>query len=319
MKDNQRIALKIFEKFPEYEWNYSDLYRDKIETRIATIYEYTRCRDWIANRYVSWLDTPIENKKSNIIDSLHKLTNGCCSPRRILKLVQEFNPNDDKDKKNVKNLFLALAYSMPECLQGHCLTPQMLYLLEFPTPFMMIRKAPWFSTMKRFDYAILEFAKRGEIQDKPEENWPFSQNLKVLEGYEEVTIAVNWNRKDAAIIEDLKKWLKRSRPFPEPTSRNRGAGYPLKCLAAQRLNRAFKQSNVSPIHIATCLHHIFGNEIQSKSIQELVPFYSEQGAVSRAAKDCLKFIGDRIAFYWRYSDSVDAKRIAIPWEQDNSP
>ena len=37
MKDNQRIALKIFEKFPEYEWNLVEVTRtDPLEKLVWT-------------------------------------------------------------------------------------------------------------------------------------------------------------------------------------------------------------------------------------------------------------------------------------------
>jgi len=316
MKYNQPLGQEVFQQFPEHEWNYADLYGNETEIRIATIYEYTRCCGWIADKYVSWLDSPIEVENSDAIGGLCARSDGLSTARKLLASIQESDPNDPQKKKDVKDLFLALTLCMPECLKGHSLTTQMLHLVEFPSPFMKIRKSSWFSTINQFDNAICEFINRGELFNKPKKNWPVSKILKVHQDFEEVTIAINWNKRDKAILDDLKRWIKESRPIPEPTSRNREAGYPLKSLAAQRLNQAFKQSQVSPINIASCLKEIFGNDIKSKAVQELVPYYEEQGAVSRAAKDCLKYIQDRIAFYWQYGGSTDTKRIAIPWGPD---
>ena len=201
---------------------------------------------------------------------------------------------------------------MPEELKGHILAPFLLFLFDFPKPYMRIRKTETFSKLNIFDQIILESAKMGLVKGFEVPNWPLSYVQTLFSEAEPVTLSIDWGKNDATLTKEFAGWLKQNRKKPENKKRIR-QGQALKSLAASRLKNTFLSRGAKVAQIPQELQAILGDDLDTDAAKEFVPFFSEQSQINRAAEAARAYVIKNIARYWRYTPGLLGPRTAVPW------
>lgn len=297
------------------EWDYRDLFGQDHEMRVATPYEYSRFVPWVEKAYVDWLDAKVDLSLSTKQRKLFGYSRQRLTPRQFLKKVQRLNPKSSEHQNAVELLFFELIYSMKEQLKGHVLAPSVLFLFDFPSPYMVIRQSEGFNATKAFDAVISEAANKGLLNQVQVPDWPFSYAQGVFQEAEEVVLHIDWKKTDGVLIQQFSEWLKRNRNKPESRKRLR-MGHQLKCLSARTLKNHFKAKSKKVGDIAYELQSFLGGDFSSEARRVFTPYFEEQSQISRAESVAIELIHSTIACYWRYGEKIENPRVGVQWLPD---
>jgi hypothetical protein len=290
------------------EWDFRPLADCEDELSLAVHYEYTRQCPWIAKAFENCLD---EEPSPYDVDGDQVFPDKWLGWSRR-KLIDRCSRNGLGGKLQWSQLWNQLWEGLDVRLQFHALGPGILFLKDFPEPYLSARRRPGFAKLLSVQRKI-----KKEIFNSPFLQCDDEGRCVPFGGLDNSFVKMTFCIDMTARRDDLRKgfsdWLVKNHvPKTNETGENTARLKLLKWLAALRLSEHYKGINRNLVEIASDLSES-NLGLDSLGDKSVIPFYEEGSSLSRVSGRARSFIKSEIACYtekyFRIAGPVEIRRV----------
>jgi hypothetical protein len=291
------------------EWDFRPLADCEDELSLAVHYEYTRQCPWITKAFKDCLD---EEPSPYDVDGDQLFPDEWLGWSRR-KLIDRCSRNGLGGRIEWSQLWNHLWDGLDERLQFHALGPSILFLKDFPEPYLDARKRPGFDRLLKEEKVFKE-----KMPDSPffqcDANGQCVPFGDLDNSFVKMTFCIDMTARRDDLKKGFSDWLERKHiPETGKTGEKRARLNLLKWLAALRLSEHYKRINRNLVEIASDLSKS-NLGLDSFGDESVIPFYEEGSSLSRASGRARRFIKSEIACYtkkrFRIAGPVEIRRVA---------